>query len=99
MPRRKQRQLLRKFVWSEQTEETAIVAAETVAEIAPNTQLAKVDLPAVVENSAEQDENGETVITPVCRVAHVVLRVICASAVSVVVVTVTSVTRPSRQCR
>ncbi|NIF36573.1 ribonuclease E [Enterobacter sp. Tr-810] len=60
MPRRKQRQLAQKvrFV-SEQTEETAIVAAETVAEIAPNTQLAKVDLPAVVDNSAEQDENGE----------------------------------------
>lgn len=60
MPRRKQRQLAQKvrFV-SEQTEETAIVAAETVADIAPNTQLAKVDLPAVVDNSAEQDENGE----------------------------------------
>ncbi|ENF7816993.1 ribonuclease E [Enterobacter soli] len=60
MPRRKQRQLAQKvrFV-SEQTEETAIVAAETVADISPNTQLAKVDLPAVVDNSAEQDENGE----------------------------------------
>ncbi|MGK3223862.1 ribonuclease E [Enterobacter soli] len=60
MPRRKQRQLAQKVRFaSEQTEETAIVATETVAEIAPNTQLAKVDLPAVVDNSAEQDENGE----------------------------------------
>lgn len=60
MPRRKQRQLAQKVRFaSEQTEETAIVAAETVAEIAPNTQLAKVDLPAVIDNSAEQDENGE----------------------------------------
>ncbi|WP_368541288.1 ribonuclease E [Enterobacter soli] len=61
MPRRKQRQLNQKvrFASAEQTEETAIAAAEPVAEIAPNTQLAKVDLPAVVETSAEQDENAE----------------------------------------
>ncbi|HDR2863919.1 TPA: ribonuclease E [Enterobacter asburiae] len=60
MPRRKPRQLSQKVRFaSEQTEETAIVTAETVAEIAPNTQLAKVDLPAVVDNSAEQDENAE----------------------------------------
>lgn len=59
MPRRKQRQLAHKVRFVSETEEAAIVAAETVAEIAPNTQLAKVDLPAVVDNSAEQDENGE----------------------------------------
>ena len=61
MPRRKQRQLSQKvrFASAEQTEETAIVAAEPVAEAAPNTQLAKVDLPAVVENNVEQDDSSE----------------------------------------
>lgn len=59
MPRRKQRQLAQKVRFaSEATEESTIVAAET-NESATGTQLAKVDLPAVVENSAEQDENGE----------------------------------------
>lgn len=59
MPRRKQRQLAQKVRFaSEATEESTIVAAEA-SESATGTQLAKVDLPAVVENSAEQDENGE----------------------------------------
>lgn len=59
MPRRKQRQLAQKVRFaSEATEESTVVAAETT-ESATGTQLAKVDLPAVVENSAEQDENGE----------------------------------------
>ncbi|OXL39077.1 ribonuclease E [Enterobacter mori] len=59
MPRRKQRQLNQKVRFaSEATEETTVVT-ETVAESAPQTQLAKVDLPAVVENNAEQDDNGE----------------------------------------
>ena len=59
MPRRKQRQLTQKVRFtSEATEESTIVAAET-SESATGTQLAKVDLPAVVENNAEQDENGE----------------------------------------
>jgi ribonuclease E len=58
MPRRKQRQLAQKVRFaSEATEETANVAVET--ESATGTQLAKVDLPAVVENNVEQDENGE----------------------------------------
>ncbi|MBM1020027.1 ribonuclease E [Enterobacter sp. A11] len=59
MPRRKQRQLTQKVRFAtEATEEPAIVAAET-SESATGTQLAKVDLPAVVENTVEQDENGE----------------------------------------
>lgn len=59
MPRRKQRQLTQKVRFAtEATEESAIVAAET-SESATGTQLAKVDLPAVVENTVEQDENGE----------------------------------------
>ncbi|ELO0981442.1 ribonuclease E [Enterobacter asburiae] len=59
MPRRKQRQLAQKVRFaSEVTEESAVVAVET-SEIATGTQLAKVDLPAVVENNVEQDDNGE----------------------------------------
>ncbi|HDR2353361.1 TPA: ribonuclease E [Enterobacter roggenkampii] len=59
MPRRKQRQLAQKVRFaSEATEETAIVAVES-RESATGTQLAKVDLPAVVDNNVEQDENGE----------------------------------------
>lgn len=59
MPRRKQRQLTQKVRFAtEATEESAVVAAET-SESATGTQLAKVDLPAVVENTVEQDENGE----------------------------------------
>ncbi|EPF6108055.1 ribonuclease E [Enterobacter cloacae] len=59
MPRRKQRQLSQKVrVGAVQAEETAAVAAE-VTETTTGTQVAKVDLPAVVENQVEQDENGE----------------------------------------
>ncbi len=59
MPRRKQRQLAQKVRFaSEATEETTVVAVET-RESATGTQLAKVDLPAVVDNNIEQDENGE----------------------------------------
>jgi len=59
MPRRKQRQLAQKVRFaSEATEESAVVAVET-SESATGTQLAKVDLPAVVENNVEQDDNGE----------------------------------------
>ncbi|EMX8930760.1 ribonuclease E [Enterobacter asburiae] len=59
MPRRKQRQLAQKVRFaSEVTEESAVVAVET-SEIATGTQLAKVHLPAVVENNVEQDDNGE----------------------------------------
>ncbi|HDT2106887.1 TPA: ribonuclease E [Enterobacter roggenkampii] len=59
MPRRKQRQLAQKVRFaSEATEETANVAVET-RESATGKQLAKVDLPAVVDNNIEQDENGE----------------------------------------
>lgn len=59
MPRRKQRQLTQKVRFAtEATEESAVVADET-SESATGTQLAKVDLPAVVENTVEQDENGE----------------------------------------
>ncbi|MEG5565735.1 ribonuclease E [Enterobacter ludwigii] len=59
MPRRKQRQLSQKVrVGALQVEETVIVPAEA-SDTAPGTQLAKVDLPAVVENNAEQDDNGE----------------------------------------
>ncbi|MDO2448415.1 MULTISPECIES: ribonuclease E [Enterobacter] len=59
MPRRKQRQLAQKVRFaSEATEESAIVPVET-RESAAGTQLAKVDLPAVVDNNVEQDDNGE----------------------------------------
>ncbi|HDR2832311.1 TPA: ribonuclease E [Enterobacter mori] len=59
MPRRKQRQLNQKVRFASETTEETTVVTETVAESAPQTQLAKVDLPAVVENNAEQDDNGE----------------------------------------
>ncbi|HDR2819376.1 TPA: ribonuclease E [Enterobacter bugandensis] len=59
MPRRKQRQLSQKVrVGAAPVEETTVVAAEA-AETATGTQVAKVDLPAVVDNNVEQDENGE----------------------------------------
>lgn len=62
MPRRKQRQLSQKVRIDDNRAETVI--DETVAETAPeeqHTQVAKVDLPAVVENAPvlEQEENGE----------------------------------------
>ncbi|WP_108418038.1 ribonuclease E [Enterobacter mori] len=59
MPRRKQRQLNQKVRFASETTEETTVVTETIAESAPQTQLAKVDLPAVVENNAEQDDNGE----------------------------------------
>ncbi|MCI2293592.1 ribonuclease E [Enterobacter sp. I4] len=59
MPRRKQRQLAQKVrVGEVQAEEIAVVAVEA-ADSATGTQVAKVDLPAVVENQVEQDESGE----------------------------------------
>ncbi|MEG5545181.1 ribonuclease E [Enterobacter asburiae] len=59
MPRRKQRQLSQKVRFaSEATEESGAIAVE-ISEIATGTQVAKVDLPAVVENNVEQDDNGE----------------------------------------
>ena len=59
MPRRKQRQLAQKVRFdSEAAEESTLVAVES-SESTTGTQVAKVDLPAVVENSAEQDDNGE----------------------------------------
>ena len=60
MPRRKQRQLTKSVRIQSQADEAA--AVETVeAPVAPaqSTELAKVDLPAVVENVQEQDDNGE----------------------------------------
>jgi len=63
MPRRKQRQLNQKVRFASQTEEAAVEApVEAVApqaEPAQSTELAKVDLPAVIENAPEQEENGE----------------------------------------
>ncbi|WP_253384011.1 ribonuclease E [unidentified bacterial endosymbiont] len=59
MPRRKQRQLSQKVRFDEQPAEEIVNTVADVGETAPGTQLAKVDLPAVVENNAEQDENGE----------------------------------------
>ncbi|HHA1724669.1 TPA: ribonuclease E [Enterobacter cloacae] len=64
MPRRKQRQLTQKVrVGAAQAEETAAVAAE-VTETTTGTQVAKVDLPAVVENQVEQDENRDNAGMP-----------------------------------
>lgn len=60
MPRRKQRELTQKVRIGDNRAETQIEEVEAVAP-AQSTQLAKVDLPAVVENAPvqEQDENGE----------------------------------------
>ncbi|HCT2130703.1 TPA: ribonuclease E [Enterobacter hormaechei] len=59
MPRRKQRQLTQKVrVGAVQTEENDVIAVEA-AESTTVTQVAKVDLPAVVENQVEQDESSE----------------------------------------
>lgn len=59
MPRRKQRQLSQKVRF--QTEQSDVIApvAEPVVETAQNTQLAKLDLPAVVEPTPEHDDNAE----------------------------------------
>ncbi|WP_230351806.1 ribonuclease E [Lelliottia sp. WAP21] len=60
MPRRKQRQLSQKVRYeSEQTAETVIAVTEPVAEVAQNTQVAKLDLPAVVDTVSEQEETAE----------------------------------------
>lgn len=69
MPRRKPRQLVQKVRIESAAAEQVVepVAAPQVAEApvvqpeaaAPRTELAKVDLPAVVETAAEHDENGE----------------------------------------
>ncbi|XWJ89241.1 ribonuclease E [Phytobacter ursingii] len=64
MPRRKQRQLNQKIrVEDAQTNasEEVVVAAEpkTTEASAQRTDLAKLDLPAVVENTAEQEETAE----------------------------------------
>ncbi|RXJ22247.1 ribonuclease E [Lelliottia nimipressuralis] len=60
MPRRKQRQLSQKVRFaSEQAEVATVAAAEPVVETAQNTQLAKLDLPAVVDTVSEHDDNGE----------------------------------------
>ncbi|PAN92606.1 ribonuclease E [Enterobacter cloacae] len=58
MPRRKQRQLTQKVRFASEATEAPAIAAET-NESAAGTQLAKVDLPAVVDNNVEQDDNGE----------------------------------------
>ena len=59
MPRRKQRQLTQKVrVGVVQVEENDVIAVEA-AESTTGTQVAKVDLPAVVENQVEQDESSE----------------------------------------
>ncbi|WP_316540227.1 ribonuclease E [Klebsiella michiganensis] len=60
MPRRKPRQLAQKVRIESAAAEQVVepVAAPQVA-AAPRTELAKVDLPAVVETTAEHDENGE----------------------------------------
>ncbi|MEG7486405.1 ribonuclease E [Enterobacter hormaechei] len=59
MPRRKQRQLTQKVrVGAVQAEENHVIAVEA-AESTTGTQVAKVDLPAVVENQVEQDESSE----------------------------------------
>lgn len=44
---------------SEQTDETVIAVTEPVAEVAQNTQVAKRDLPAVVDTASEQEETAE----------------------------------------
>lgn len=59
MPRRKQRQLTQKVrVGAAQAEESEVIAVEA-PESTTGTQVAKVDLPAVVENQVEQDESSE----------------------------------------
>lgn len=69
MPRRKPRQLAQKVRFESAAAEQVVepVAAAQVTEapvvqpetVAPRTELAKVDLPAVVETAAEHDDNGE----------------------------------------
>lgn len=59
MPRRKQRQLSQKVRFESQTEDTAVEAVAPEVKPAQSTELAKVDLPAVIENAPDQEENGE----------------------------------------
>lgn len=69
MPRRKPRQLAQKVRFESAAAEQVVepVAAAQVTEapvvqpetVAPRTELAKVDLPAVVEAAVEHDDNGE----------------------------------------
>ncbi|MBW9400916.1 ribonuclease E [Leclercia sp. EC_58] len=59
MPRRKQRQMSQKVRFHSQAEEAAVEAIAPQAEPAQRTELAKVDLPAVIENAPEQEENAE----------------------------------------
>ncbi|SXF44299.1 ribonuclease E [Klebsiella variicola] len=63
LPRRKPRQLSQKVrIESAVAEQTAEIAPETVvAEVAtPRSEPVKAELPAVVENVVEHDENGES---------------------------------------
>jgi len=59
MPRRKQRQLSQKVRFESQTDEAAVEAVAPQVEPAQSTELAKVDLPAVIENAPEQEETAE----------------------------------------
>lgn len=59
MPRRKQRQMSQKVRFQSQAEEAAVEAIAPQAEPAQRTELAKIDLPAVIENAPEQEENAE----------------------------------------
>ncbi|QGU10349.1 ribonuclease E [Leclercia sp. J807] len=59
MPRRKQRQMSQKVRFQSQAEDAAVEAIAPQAEPAQRTELAKVDLPAVIENAPEQEENAE----------------------------------------
>ncbi len=59
MPRRKQRQLSQKVRFESQTDEAAVEAVAPQVEPTQSTELAKVDLPAVIENTPEQEETTE----------------------------------------
>lgn len=60
MPRRKQRQLSQKVRYeSEQTEQAPVEIPEPTVQVEQNKQLAKLDLPAVVETAPEQDDHSE----------------------------------------
>lgn len=97
MPRRKQRQLTQKVrVGVVQAEENDVIAVEA-AESTTGTQVAKVDLPAVVENQVEQDESSEN--RDNAGMPRRSRRSPRHLRVSVAVVIVTSVTRPSLQCQ
>lgn len=65
MSRRKPRQLSQKVRIESAVAETAAQVVETAAAVqpeavAPRTELAKVDLPAVVENNGDHDDNSES---------------------------------------